>query len=161
MVVILDFRLDQFYVFLIYKSPWCFLPSFKSIGLPFQKKKKQKKKIFKLAAILDFPSKQFSLFFLTTSHPYASYQISGQLAFWFWRRSKKMDFQDDCHGLHLRFPIRTILAIVYSQVTQMLPIKFQVTLPSSSGEEAKIDFQDSSNGHHLEFPIRMILAVFH
>ena len=29
---ILDFWSEQFYLFLIYKSPWCFVPSFKSIS---------------------------------------------------------------------------------------------------------------------------------
>ena len=44
-----------------------------------------KKYIFKMTAILDFPSEQH---FLSTSHPDASYQVSCQLAFQF-RRSKK------------------------------------------------------------------------
>ena len=37
-VAILDFRLGRFY-FIIYKSPWCFLPSFVSIRLSVQEKK--------------------------------------------------------------------------------------------------------------------------
>ena len=36
---ILDFRSEQFQLFLIYKSPKCFLPSFESIGLSVQEKK--------------------------------------------------------------------------------------------------------------------------
>ena len=39
----------------------------------------------------------------------------------------------------------------------MLPTKFRVKWPSSSGEEAKIDFQ---NGGHLGFLIGMFLAIF-
>ena len=39
----------------------------------------------------------------------------------------------------------------------MLPTKFQVNLPFSSGEEAKINFKD---GCHLRLRIRTILAVF-
>ena len=60
-VAILDLRLEWFKLYLIYKSPQCFLPSFKITGLSVQvekwKKKKKKKKIFKvapMAAILDF-----------------------------------------------------------------------------------------------------------
>ena len=36
MVAILDFRSEVFLPFLMYKSPRCFLPSFKSIGLSVQ-----------------------------------------------------------------------------------------------------------------------------
>ena len=39
----------------------------------------------------------------------------------------------------------------------MLPTKFRVNWPFSSGEEAKNSFQD---GGHLEFPIGTILAIF-
>ena len=34
-------RSEQFYLFLIYKSPQCFLPSFESIGLLVQEKKRK------------------------------------------------------------------------------------------------------------------------
>ena len=53
-----------------------------------------------------------------------------------------------------------LLAIFYLQVTPMLPSKFGVNWPFSSGEEAKIDFQDGHHGGHLRFPIRTILAIF-
>ena len=53
-----------------------------------------------------------------------------------------------------------ILAIFYLQVTPMLPSKFGVNWPFSSGEEAKIYFQDGHHGGHLGFPISMILAIF-
>ena len=39
MAAILDFRSEQFQLFLMYKSPQYFLPSFKSIGLLVQEKK--------------------------------------------------------------------------------------------------------------------------
>ena len=42
----------------------------------------------------------------------------------------------------------------------MLPTKFQVSWPFSSGEEAKIDCQDGRQGVPLGFLIRMILAIF-
>ena len=74
-----------------FQSPRCFLSSFKTISLLFQKK-------------------------------------------------QKIDFQNGGHGSHLGFPIRTILAIFYLQVTPMLPTKFHVNWPFSSGEEAKTTF---------------------
>ena len=40
-VAILDFGLEQFWLVLIYKSSRCFLPSFKSIGLLVQEKKRK------------------------------------------------------------------------------------------------------------------------
>ena len=109
MAVILDFRLAQFELFLIYKTPRCFLASLESIGLSVQEKK------------------------------------------------RKIDFQDGSHGGHLGFPIGTILAIFDLQVTLMLPSKFRVKWPFSSGRKRKIDFQD---GGHLGFPIGTILAIF-
>ena len=36
MPAIFDFRSERVYLFLIYTSPWCFLPSFESIGLSVQ-----------------------------------------------------------------------------------------------------------------------------
>ena len=41
MAAILDFRSAQFYLFLIYKSPRCFLASLESIGLSVQEKKRK------------------------------------------------------------------------------------------------------------------------
>ena len=54
-------------------------------------------------------------------------------------KKRKIDFQDGCHGGHLGFPIGTIVAIFYLQVTPMLPSKFGVNWPFSS-EEAKNRF---------------------
>ena len=45
----------------------------------------------------------------------------------------KTDFQDGCHGVHLGFPIGTILAIFDLQVTPMLPSKFGVNWHIGSG----------------------------
>ena len=41
MAAILDFRSARFYLFLIYKSPQCFLASLESIGLSVQEKKRK------------------------------------------------------------------------------------------------------------------------
>ena len=53
------------------------------------------------------------------------------------QKKQKLDFQD---GDHLGFLIGTILANFDLQVTPMLPIKFHVNWPFSSGEEAKKRF---------------------
>ena len=60
---------------------------------------------------------------------------------------------------HPGFTIGTILAIFDLQVTPVLPTKFRVNWPFSSGE-AKIDFQDGCHGGLLGFPIGTILAIF-
>ena len=61
MAAILDFWLERFYLFiylfLIYKSPLCFLPSFKSIGLSVQEKKQ--KTDFQNGAIFYFRQELF------------------------------------------------------------------------------------------------------
>ena len=75
-------------------------------------------------------------------------------------KKRKIDFQDGGHGGHLGFPISTIIAIFYLQVTLMLPSKFGVNWPFGSGEEAKKKFQDGGHGGHLGFPIGTILAIF-
>ena len=83
MAAIFDFRSEQFYLYLIYKSAWCFIPSFKSIGLSVQEKKR--KIDFQdghHGGYLGFWIGMILAIFLSTSHPDASYQVSSQLAFW-------------------------------------------------------------------------------
>ena len=41
MAATLDFRSAWFQLFLIYKFPWCFLPSLESIGISVQEKKQK------------------------------------------------------------------------------------------------------------------------
>ena len=41
MAAIVDFQSARFWLFLIYKSPQCFLPSFESTGLSVQEKKRK------------------------------------------------------------------------------------------------------------------------
>ena len=75
-------------------------------------------------------------YFWSISHPNASYQVWSQLALRFRSRSEKY-FQDGSHDGHLGLPIGRILAIFDLQVPLMLPSKFGVNWPFSSGEEAK------------------------
>ena len=77
MAAILDVRSERFMLFLIYKSPWCCLPSFESIGRLVQEKKRK----------IDFQDGRHGIsdrndfsYFWSTSHPNASYQVSSQLA---------------------------------------------------------------------------------
>ena len=135
MAAIWDFLSERFELFLIYKSPRCFTPSFESIGPLVQEKKRKK----------EFQDG------LSTSHPNDSVQ----------EKKRKIDFQDGCH---LGFPIRTILAIFDLQVIPMLLINFRVYLPFGSGKEAKKkkkEFEDGSHGSDFGFPTGMILAIFH
>ena len=75
-------------------------------------------------------------------------------------KKRKIDFQDGGHGGHLGFPIGTILSIFNLQVTLVLPSKFGVNWPFSSGEEAKNKFSRWRHGSQLGFPIGTILAIF-
>ena len=61
-------------------------------------------------------------------------KIYGMPVNWAW------SFEQTLNGGHLGFTIGTILAIFYLQVTPMLPTKFRVNWPFSSGEEAKNRF---------------------
>ena len=76
-----------------------------------------------MAAIFDIRSENFS-YIWSTSHPDASYQVSS-VGLSVPKKKWKKDFQDGGHGSHLGFPIGTILAIFYLQVTPMLPTKIQ------------------------------------
>ena len=82
-----DFPSQQFELFLIYKSPQCFLPSFESIGLSVQKKKGKNR--FSDGRHLGVPIGMILAIFISTSHLNASYQFSNQLALWFRKISKK------------------------------------------------------------------------
>ena len=92
-----DFLSQRFELFLIYKSPRCFLPSFESIGLSVQKRKR--KIDFQDGCHIGFPIGMILAIFISTSHPDAFY-LSNQLAFWFRKISEKK-FQDGRHAGHL------------------------------------------------------------
>ena len=91
MAAIWDFLSQRFELFLMYKSPQCFLPSFESIGLSVQKKKG--KIDFQDGRHLGFPIGTILAIFISTSHPDASYQFSNQLALWFREISEKKSFK--------------------------------------------------------------------
>ena len=69
----------------------------------------------------------------------------------------KIDFQDGCHGGHLRISDQHDLAIFDLQVTPMLLSKLESIGLSVQEKKRKIDFQD---GCHLGFLINTILASF-
>ena len=150
MLAFLDFRSEQFFFpFMIYKSPQCFLSSFKSIGLSVQDKKWKivfKRRPWRTSWIFDLNN--FSYYFFICSYFWsihlsnASYQISSQLAFLFGRRSE-IDFQDGGHSGNLGLTIETILASFDIQVSPMLPTNFQADWPFGSGVEAKNRFSRS------------------
>ena len=82
--------------------------------------------------------------------------ISDQSDFsYFWSTSQA---HASYSGGHLEFPIGTILAIFYLQVTPMLPNKFQANRLFVQEKKQNIDFQDGSHGGHLGLPIRTVLA---
>ena len=86
-----DFLSQRYELFLRYKSPQCFLPSFESTGLSVQKKKG--KIDLQEGRQLGFPIGKILAFFISTSHPDASYQFSNQMALWFRIISEKKSFQ--------------------------------------------------------------------
>ena len=68
---------NNFYIF-IYKSPRCFLPSFKSIGLLFKEKKRKKSKWWPWRP--SWLANRYNFKYLCSArHPDASYQVSSQL----------------------------------------------------------------------------------
>ena len=171
MVAILDFRLERFYIFLIYKSPRRFLTSFKSIGLFVQE---EKWKIdsqngrhgghlgFSIGLILAIFDLQFTPMRPTKFQVNWPFGSGGEV---------KNRFSRWPHSGHLGFLIGMILAIFYLQVTLMLTTKFQVNWPFGSGGEDKKYFLPSfesidlwvrigRGGGHLGFLIETILSIF-
>ena len=64
-------------------------------------------------------------FFLSTSHPTCFLPSFESIALLVQEKKLKIDFQDGCHGNHLGFWIRTILAVFYLQVSLIPPTKFR------------------------------------
>ena len=117
---------------MIFKSPRCFLPSFKSIGLSVQEKKQK-------IGFQDGGHGSYPVFLIGMILAIFDLQVTGTLPTkfqvnWLFGSGEEVKnrFQD---GGHLGFPIGTILAIFHLQLTLMLPTKFQVNWPFGSGEE--------------------------
>ena len=84
MVAILDSKSEQFKHLFIYKSPRCFLPSFKSIGISIQEE--QLKIYFPIGTILAI--------FSSTNYLSASNQVSSHIGLLVQEKKGKTDFQD-------------------------------------------------------------------
>ena len=146
MAAIFDFWSEQILRLLIYKSPWCFPPSFKSISLSVQEKKW---KIgfqdgcngghlgFPIRMILAIFNLQVSLMIPTKFRVHWAFDSGEEV---------KKGFQDGHHGGHLGFQIRMILAIFNLQVS--LPSFKSIGLLGQDKKQ-KILFQDGYYGGHL------------
>ena len=81
-------------------------------------------------------------YFWSTSRLDISYQILSQWTFSIQEKKFKIDLQDGNNGGHSVFPIGTISAIFYLQVTSMILTTFQVNWLFDSGAEAAVlDFR--------------------
>ena len=127
-----------FFFFLIYKSPRCSLPSFESIGLSVQEKKR--KIDFQDGRHLGFPIGTILAIFNLQVIPMLPTSFRLSWPFGSGKEAKKREFQDGRHSGDFGFPIETILAIFDLQVAPMLPTMFRVKWPFGSGEEAKNRF---------------------
>ena len=87
-------------------------------------------------------------------HPSCFLQSFKRTGLFVQEKKQKIEFQDGHHGDHLGFPTATILTIFDLQVTLMLPTKFGINWPFSSGEEAKSRFW------RWRPSIGIILAIF-
>ena len=99
-------------------------------------------------------------YFLSTSHPDASYQVSSQLALPLRRRSRRQIFKMATTVAILDFRLELFeLFLIYKSPQCFLP-SFKSIGFLFQAKNRKIDFQDSSHGSHLGFPTGTILAVF-
>ena len=157
MATIWDFLSQQFELYFIYKLPRCFLPSFESIGLSVQKKKG--KIDFQDGHQLGLPIGTILAIFISTCHPYASYQFSNQLALWFRKISEKKVS---------RWPLwwpswisdPNNLSYFRSTSHPNASYRFESNGLSVQEKKQKIDFQDGCHGGHFGFLIGTNLAIF-
>ena len=154
-VAILDFGLELFKQFLIYKSPRCFLPKF-WVKWPFGSGE-AKKQIFKFAAMVAIASPIGTILAIFDLQVAPMLPTQLQVNWPFYSEKSKNRFS---RWPPLGFQIGTISAIFDLQVTPMLPTKFRVSWPFASGEETKIYFQAGRYCGHLGFSIGTILAIF-
>ena len=118
---------------MVYKSPQCFLPSFKTNDFLAEEKKQNID--FQDGchnSYIGFPTgKILAIFDLQVTKILSTSFKS--IGFWFHEKKRKTDFQNGHHGGHFGFPIGTILAIFDLQVTLMPPTKFRVNWPRGVG----------------------------
>ena len=121
-MAIFDFWSKQFYLLLIFKLLWYFLPSFKATDLFVQEK--QFKNDFKMAAmaVWIYDWNYFNIFYLQVT------LIILLIKFRLWWPSWISD------------RIGSISAIFDQQVSPILPTKFPVNWPFGSGEEVQNRF---------------------
>ena len=84
-----------------------------------------------MVAILDIGTNNFS-HPESLCHSNASHQVFAQSNLRFWRRLFE-EFQDGCHGDHLGYRNRMILAILNLYKAPMPPVKFQLNLTYGLG----------------------------
>ena len=108
----------------IYKSPWCFLRSFASVGLTVQKKKRKRDfQDIDNAGHLGFQiGTILALFYLQSPWCFLPSVESSRLSVQ--DRKRTIDFQDGSYGGQLAFPIGKIWALFNLQVMSMFPTKF-------------------------------------
>ena len=149
MEVILDFGRILAVCF-IYKSPWCFPSSFKSISPSVQQKKR---KVDFQDDHLECPIGKILAIFDLQVNPDAFCKASSQLAFRF-RRNETNRF------LWWHPSWSSDLAIFNPQVTQMLPTKFQVNWLLNSGAEAKKIFSSWPSWQPIRISYRNDFNIF-
>ena len=114
------------------KSSRCILPSFRSVGLSVQEKKRETDfQDGRHGGHIGFP-------IVTTFAVF----VSSQLAFRFRRRNEK-SIEDGRHGGHIGFPIVKILVILTYKSTRCFLLGLESIGLSVQEKKRKIVFQDS------------------
>ena len=128
-----NFRLERVELILIFALPRCFLPSFRSVGLLVQEKKRKTDfEDSRHSGHLGFPIE--TILFLIYKSPRCflpSFESVGLLV---QENNRKIYFQEGIYCGHLGFSNGRTLAIFDLQVTPMLPTKFRVDWLFGSGE---------------------------
>ena len=153
MAAMLDFRSARFYLFMIYKSPRCFLPSIKSIGLSVQEKKP--KIDFKdgcHGGHLGFPIGTILAIFDLQVTPMLPNKFGVNWPFGSGEEAKNRFSR----WLPSWISDRHDLSYFWSTSRCFLASLESIGL-SVQEKKRKLDFQD---GGHFGFPIGMILAIF-
>ena len=146
---ILDFQLEQFYLYFIYKSPLCFLPSFNwPVGSIEEGKSRFSR--WRNRCHLGFLIRMILAIFdlqLTPLLP-TEFQVNWPFG-----------SGDEAKSRFSWFTIITILVIFYLQGTPMYVQSFK-SICLLVQEKRKIDFHDGCHAGHLGFMIGTILAIF-